>query len=272
MHADALLVLAGGLALAGAWAVWQKARGVLAPERAALAVGASTGASAVLALVAIALSGSVGEQGIAFTLADSAALAAALTEAVYLVGLVRHGVQGLGLVLLPVVALALLIAPWLPEAREVHWIHTRSPIEAGHLLLSLLGYAVLTLAAVHAGMQLALDRAFKRKRLGGLVEALPALVEIERHLVAQVTWATVLVGASVLTGLMWQWESGHRIVLWNHKVLFSLFGFGVLVLMLIKRRRARWPAATTSKVTLAAYVLILFGYFGVRAIHNLLHP
>ncbi len=272
MHADWLLVVAGVLALGGAWAVWRKARGALAPDRAALAVGAATGASVVLALAAIALSGSIDRHGIAFTLADSAALAAALTEIVYLVGLVRHGVQGLGLVLLPLVALALVAAPWLPEAREVHRIRTSSPIEAGHLLLSLLGYAVLTLAAAHAAMQLALDRAFKRKRLGLLVEALPALAEIERHLVAQVTWATVLVGASVLTGLMWQWEAGHRIELWNHKVLFSLFGFGVLVLMLVKRKRARWPATTTSRVTLAAYGLILFGYFGVRAIHNLLHP
>ena len=272
MHADAFLVLAGLLALGGAWVIWRKAQGLLAPERAALAVGALTSASALLAVLAIALSSEITERGVGFTLADSAALAAALTEGVYLVGLARHGVQGLGLVLLPVVALALLVAPWLPEARELHWIRTNSPIETGHLLLSLLGYAVLTLAAVHAGMQLALDRAFKRRRLSPFVEALPALAEIERHLVAQITWATVLVGASVLTGWMWQWEEGHKIVLWNHKVLFSLFGFGVLVLMLIKRKRARWPATTTSKVTLAAYALILFGYFGVRAIHNLLHP
>jgi len=270
--AQLLVWLASACAWMSAWIIWRQAqRGEPPTERTALLVGAGVAVAILAAAIAVALQSPWQQEGIRLSFSASVTMAALLVLGSYFVGLWRHGVQGLGLFVLPVAGIALGLAPLLPEAHAAHWLQTRSPVEAAHFFLSLLGFAVLTLAAAHAAMQLVLDRALKRKRLDRIAAMLPSLVEIERHLSAQVVWATALIGASLLTGLGWQWETMARLKLLDHKVLFSLFGFGVLVLLLIKRRRMRWSATTTSRAVLAAYALIAFGYFGVRFIHNLLH-
>ena len=76
-------------------------------------------------------------------------------------------------------------------------------MEASHLLFSLLAYAILTLAMLHAAMHLLLDRALKRKQIGPIVQSLPSLLEVENHMYAQVRTATWLLALSILTGLVW---------------------------------------------------------------------
>jgi ABC-type uncharacterized transport system permease subunit len=144
-------------------------------------------------------------------------------------------------------------------------------LETGHLFISLIAYAVLTLAAIHAVMQILLDRALKKKRLSTLVQALPSLMDIERHMIAQVKVATILIGISILTGLIWQWVDHQYFALLNHKVLLALFTMAVLVLLLIKRHRASWPTRLASRAVLTAYTLLMLAYFGVKLIDSWLH-
>ncbi len=272
MNTDLLFLLAAASTWAAFALLWRSTLG--GGERAGgevQAVAGLVGASLVLNLWALHLIETVTAEGINFTLAASASLATLIVQGIYLIGLIRHGVQGLGLFLLPATGLALAAIPMLPEAHEPNWVRTSSLLETGHLLISLVGYAVLTLAAVHALMQLILDRKLKRKEVGRLVGALPSLVEIERHMMAQVRLATVLIGLSILTGLVWQWESFGRFALLNHKVLLALFAFGVLVLLLVKRSRARWPASLASRVVLTAYGLLLLAYYGVKLVQSWLH-
>ncbi len=227
--------------------------------------------SMLLTIWAMHLIDSVTVNGINFTLATGVALATLIVQGIYLFGIMRHGIQGLGLFLLPSTALPLLLIPVLPEAHAANWIHTTSLLETGHLLISLIAYAVLTLAAAHALMHILLDRALKKKRLTLMIQALPSLFDIERYMIAQVKVATVLIGLSILTGLTWQWVAYAHFALFSHKVLLALFSFGVLVLLLIKRQQAGWPTRVASRVTLTAYVLLLLAYFGVKLIESWLH-
>jgi len=131
-------------------------------------------------------------------------------------------------------------------------------------------YALLTLAAIHAVMQIMLDRALKKKKLSTIVQALPALMDIERHMFAQVKVATILIGISILTGLVWQWVDYQQLAIFNHKVLLALFSLGVLILLQIKRQQASWSTSTASRTVLMAYGLLLLSYFGVKLIHSLI--
>jgi len=214
---------------------------------------------------------SVSAQGINFTLASGVAVSTLIVQAIYLFGVMRHGIKGLGLLVLPTTALPLFLVPILPEAHTPNWVHTTSLLETGHLLISLIAYAVLTLAAVHAVMQIVLDRALKRKRVTRMMQALPSLVEIERHMISQVKIATVLLAGSILTGLSWQWVDYNQFALLNHKVLLAIFTFGILILLLVKRHRASWPTRIASRTVLAAYVLMMLAYFGVKLIMSWLH-
>lgn len=220
---------------------------------------------------AIHLLHSVTTEGINFTLATSTAVFTLIVQVVYTFGILRHGIQGLGLFLLPLTAIPLLLAPILPEAHAPNWVHTASLLETGHLLLALVSYAVLTLAAMHALMQILLDRALKQKRSFALIQALPSLVEIERHMIAQVKAATALIAISIITGLLWQWTEYHQFALLNHKVLLAVFTLAVLIMLLIKRNQASWPTRIASRAVLTAYVLFILAYFGVKLINSWIH-
>jgi len=207
----------------------------------------------------------VTDQRIHFSLVAAVAIATLLVQSMYLVGLWKHGIRGLGLFLLPLTALPLLMTPILPSAGG-HLIQTSSLLQSMHLFISLLAYAILTLAAIHAVMHLLLDRALKRKQLSPMIQAMPSLFEIETHLFAQVRWATALLAVGILTGLTWQWAESQHFVLLNHKVLLALFSFAVLIILLIKQKKAGWHGRRASHMVLAAYTLLLLAYFGAKLI------
>ncbi len=224
----------------------------------------------ILNIWAIHLLDSVTANGINFTLATGAAVLTLLVHVIYTIGILRHGIQGLGLFLLPVSALPLFLIPILPQAHDPNWVRTSSLIETSHLLISMSAYALLTLAAIHAVMQILLDRALKRKKMSTFVQTLPPLMDIERHMFAQVKIATLLIGISILTGLVWQWVDYQHLAILNHKVLLALFSLGVLILLQIKRHQACWSTSTASRTVLMAYALLLASYFGVKLIHSLI--
>jgi len=208
------------------------------------------------------------DEGIRFSLTGAVGIATLLVQSMYLIGLWQHGIRGLGIILLPFTALPLLAVPLLPSNGVEHWIHTSSVLETGHLLISLLAYAILTLAAIHAIMHLMLDRALKQKKISTLMQAMPSLFEIEIHLFAQVRWATALLAIGILTGLTWQWVEFHHFALLSHKVLLALFSFAVLVLLLSKRKKAGWHGRRASHMVIAAYMLLLLAYFGAKLISS----
>ena len=273
MSAAILFPTAGLLTAVCAGLLWQKAlKGeVLTHPQTVNTVAGLMAGAIVLNIWAIHLFGSLKAEGINFTLATGVAVSTLIVQAIYTFGILRHGIQGLGLFLLPLTALPLFLVPVLPEATAPNWVHTSSLMETSHLLISMFAYAVLTLAAIHALMHILLDRALKKKHMTKLFQALPSLMDIERHMIAQVKTAAILIGISILTGLIWQWVDYHHFALLNHKVMLALFSLAVLLLLLFKRHRASWPTRIASRTVLAAYVLLMLAYFGVKLINTWLH-
>ena len=273
MTSTLLFSAAGLITLFCAGLIWREAlqSNAVSGQQTANTIAALISGAIALNVWAVHLMDSVTAEGINFTLATGAAVSTLIVQAIYAFGILRHGIQGLGLFLLPLTAIVLFLTPILPEANAPNWVHTSSLLETGHLLISLIAYAVLTLAAIHAVMQILLDRALKKKRLSTLVQALPSLMDIERHMIAQVKAATILIGISILSGLVWQWVDYQHFALLNHKVLLALFTMAVLVLLLIKRHRASWSTRLASRAVLIAYALLMLAYFGVKLIDSWLH-
>lgn len=273
MNSAILFLAAGLITLVCAGILWQKAlqQKDLSDQQTVNKIAALMAAAILLNVWAIHMIDSVTAGGINFTLATGVAVSTLIVQSIYTFGILRHGIQGLGLFLLPLTAFPLFMVPILPEANAPNWVHTSSLMETSHLLISLFAYAVLTLAAIHALMHILLDRALKKKHMSTLFQALPSLVDIERHMIAQVKAASILIGVSILTGLVWQWVEYQHFALLNHKVMLALFSLAVLVLLLIKRHRASWPTRIASQSVLAAYALLMLAYFGVKLIDSWLH-
>jgi len=270
MTSTYLFLAAGLLTLVSAYLVWADVwkDSVSVSSNKGSIIGSILLTSIVLTLLGCVQLEVVTGQGIRVSLISAVAIATLLVQVMYLIGVWQHGIRGLGLFLLPLTALPLLLIPVLPESAADHWIRTSSLLESSHLLLSLMAYAILTMAAIHALMLLQLDRFLKQKQLSPVMRAMPSLFDIEIHLFAQVRWATWLLALGILTGLTWQWVEFQHFALLNHKVLLALFAFAVLVLLLSKRKKAGWNGRWASRMVLAAYTLLLLAYFGVRLINS----
>ncbi len=209
----------------------------------------------------------IADWGLDFRLAAAVSVCVLIVHYIYFIGLLRHGVQGLGLILLPATAIPLLSIPLLPDNPILH-VEVTSMLEASHLLISLLAYAILSLATIHAVMLLLLDRALKRKRIGPIVQAMPSLFEVETHMYAQVGSATWILGLGILTGLVWQWEVFGQFHLLSHKVILGSISWMALIVLLAMRRRTGWQSKRASWMVIAAYLLLLLSYFGVRLVQS----
>ncbi len=244
--------------------VWQPVQ--VSPKTLALLLSASM----LITLYALFRLEPITDWGLDFRLAASVSICVLIVQYIYVLGLLRHGIHGLGLFLLPATAIPLLIIPLLPNGPILR-VQVSSMMEASHLLLSLLAYAILTLATLHAVMHLLLDRALKHKRIGPIVQAMPSLLEIETHMYAQVGTAALILGLGILSGLTWQWEELGRFNLLSHKVILSTFSWTVLIALLGMRRQAGWQGGRRAGwMVIAAYILLLLAYFGVRIVQSLL--
>jgi len=217
------------------------------------------------AFIGILLLEPLNRDGVIFLLPAAVAICTMLVQIIYTWGLMHHGVRGLGLFLLPSTAIPMLCIPFLPDAAV--WVQTGSLLKTSHLLISLLSYALLTLAALHAVMHLLVDRALKRKMMGPLVQSMPSLIEIENHMFAQVKWSLWLLGVGLLSGLAWQWVEIGSFELLSHKIMLAFVAWIILMCMLIFRPRfAHSPRAGI--MVLSAYFLLLLSYFGVKLIQS----
>ena len=227
--------------------------------------------SAIFTLTGIILLQPIHDHEINFTLSEAAATATLFVQVMYLVGLIRHGIQGLGLFLLPVTAIPLLLAPFLPIDATTEPIYTSSVLQTGHLLISMIAYAVLTMAAFHAIMLLLLDKALKRKHTHPILQFMPPLMKLETLMITFLRWSVWLLLLSILTGLVWQWVDFSKFALFNHKVLLSLFSFALLSWLLSQQKKGTWHGRRTGQLILLSYILMLLAYFGVHLIQAWLH-
>ncbi len=270
MYLDTILFSLSGLITAiCAWllwlGVWKKSSLGAKPMALILSV------SMLISIYALGRMEPITNWGLDFRLTASVAICVLIVQYIYVLGLFRYGVHGLGLFLLPATALPLFMIPFLPNDPILR-IQVTSMMEASHLIFSLLAYAVLTLAMLHAIMHLLLDRSLKRKQIGPIIQALPSLFDLENHMYAQVRAATWLLSLGIMTGIAWQWGYfNHHLDLVSHKVILSVFSWSVLLLLLTMRKRAGWQGRRASWMVISAYLLLLLAYFGVRLVQAWLH-
>ena len=267
MTSVSLFPLAGVVTSIAALMIWKTALGDEPDQQRQGVLAPLVAISIIMTLIGLILREPIKPEGLYFGLVSGLVTAILLTQASYLFGLIRHGIRGLGLILLPATALPLLVIPFLSDSdATASWIQTKSPLQDAHLLISLLAYAVLTLATIHALMYLQLNRSLKRKQIGTLLKALPALTEIEKHMYAQILGAVWLLGIGILTGLTWQWNESAHFHLLTHKTLLAIFSWAVLMTLLIMRKRSNWSGHKGSIMVIAAYIMLLLAYFGVKFI------
>lgn len=165
----------------------------------------------------------------------------------------------------PLAALGALLSLFAPDSYAP--LQGISPGVQSHILLSILAYSVLTFAAAHAVLLAVQDRHLRQHRRG-LLKSLPPLVTMERLLFDLIAIGFVLLTVAIATGFMTLENlfAQHLV----HKTAFTLAAWAVFAALLAGRHWLGWRGATAIRFTLWGFALLLLGFYGSKAVLELI--
>ncbi|HCS29114.1 MAG TPA: phosphohydrolase [Spongiibacteraceae bacterium] len=137
-----------------------------------------------------------------------------------------------------------------------------------HIVLSLLSYSVLTIAAIQAVTLAIQEYRLKHHQLRGILRVLPPLVTMEDMLFELVLIGFVLLTLSIGTGVYYVDDlfAQHLV----HKSVFSILAWLCFGTLLIGRHQLGWRSRTAIRWTLLAFALLLIGYLGSKFVLEVL--
>ncbi len=177
-----------------------------------------------------------------------------------LLGSLQRGTANLGIGLYPPAALATL--PLLSKADTEHLIaHASWQLEA-HILLSVLAYGLLALAAFQAMLLFIQERRLRRHQPGGLLRALPPLAVMENLMFQTLAAGFALLSLALFSGLIFIEDLfGQHLV---HKTVLSILAWLVFAVLLWGRWRFGWRGRTAIRWTISGFILLVLAYFGSK--------
>ncbi len=139
-----------------------------------------------------------------------------------------------------------------------------------HIAFSVATYAVLTLAAVAGLAGFLQDRALRTKRSNALVGRMPSIADAEMLQVRLLGLCAAVMAAGLLTGMTIQYFNSGDLLVFDHKTLFSLATFAVIVGLLVAHRRSGVRGRRAARLVLLAYLLLTLAYPGVKFVTDVL--
>lgn len=137
-----------------------------------------------------------------------------------------------------------------------------------HVLISVVAYALLTMAAVQSILVSLQDKRLRAHRPGGLLRLLPPLKLMEQVLLQLLIASFALLTLALVTGVVFLDDLfAQRLV---HKTTLSLVALILLAVLLIGHFRFGWRGQKAAKMTLGAYIALVLGYFGSKFVKELL--
>lgn len=174
-------------------------------------------------------------------------------------------VIGITLVAFPLAILGILLSVFL-KAPYTPLAHLPKGAES-HILLSILAYAVLTIAALQAVLIAIQDSQLRHKRRTFLA-ALPPLQTMETMLFGMIGIGFVLLSAAIVSGFITLDSLFAQHVL--HKTVFTIGSWLVFAILLVGRHFLGWRGQTAIRFTIAGFLLLLLGFYGSKLVLELI--
>ncbi|HZP64735.1 MAG TPA: cytochrome c biogenesis protein CcsA [Rudaea sp.] len=254
MLVQALTPLAIVLYLA---ATWVFARPLVAHRAAPRAAGLGIAGVAVVAHVIVLVARHGGGVDLHFFAALS--LVGACVSALSVLVTLARPVGTLGVVVYPLAALLLAVDVYLGPSTQPLPIEWQIKL---HVVFALLGFSVLSIAALLAILLAAQERALRLRRFHGIVGALPPLTLTEALMFQLIGAGFALLTLALVSGILFvdNLFAQHLI----HKTVLSIAAWIVFGALLVGRWRYGWRGRRAVRLTLAGMALLLLAYFGSR--------
>ncbi len=129
-----------------------------------------------------------------------------------------------------------------------------------HIVLSVLAYSVLTIAALQAVALSLQESRLREHRFGAVLNSLPPLQTMDSMLFEMISVGFVLLSLAVAAGALYIEDFfGQHLA---HKTVFSMAAWAMFGTLLIGRRRHGWRAGTAVRWTLWGFGFLLLAYVG----------
>ena len=136
-----------------------------------------------------------------------------------------------------------------------------------HILLSILAYSLLSIAAVQAILLYIQDSHLHNKHPGGFISALPPLETMETLLFQMIGLGFIVLSVALLSGMFYiENIFDQRLV---HKTVLSVTAWIIFGVLLFGRWRFGWRGRTAIRWTISGFVLLMLAYFGSKFVIQL---
>lgn len=182
--------------------------------------------------------------------------------------------RGLFLLVLPLAAITTLLPAAYPGA--ILGQATDAPMFRVHLLLAILAYSLLTIAAMQALLMATMDRrlhgdgASAGGRLAHFLDRLPPLLSMETVLFRLIGAGFVLLTATLVSGVFFSEEIFGRALRFDHKTVFTFAAWFVFGALLLGRIVFGWRGRTALRWTLTGFAMLMLAYVGSRFVLEVL--
>tara|TARA_R110000868_G_scaffold6865_1_gene37965 strand:- start:12949 stop:13749 length:801 start_codon:yes stop_codon:yes gene_type:complete len=206
------------------------------------------------------------DHGFALGLFNIASLIAWLIVALTLLSSFRAPVTSLLLGLYPLALITALLAGIFP-----HEATTLPSGEKGllvHILLSVLAYGILTIAAFQATLLAIQDYQLKHKHPTRFIRTFPPLQTMERLLFQFLLCGELLLTLALISGFVFleNMFAQHLV----HKTLLSCLAWVVFGILLWGRHFRGWRGSHAIRWTLSGFLLLMLAYFGSKLVREVL--
>lgn len=139
-----------------------------------------------------------------------------------------------------------------------------------HIMVSVLTYALLTLAAMASLGVFLQERALKRKQPTRLTRLLPSVADGERLSGRLLAGSELVLGLGLASGMATLYFEAGTLLRLDHKTLLSLVTFGLIGALLTGHRVCGVRGRLAARVVLVAYLLLTLAFLGVKFVTQVL--
>lgn len=190
---------------------------------------------------------------------------------IYALSSLRHPVDALHAVILPVAAVAVLLPLIIPDKPVAL---APSPLFLAHIAVAFLAYALFTIAALHAGMMALLEKRLHDHNGAGTLPNLPPLLTLERLLFRIIAIGFILLTLALLSGMLFSeqlfgkpFSFGHFT---QHKTVFAILSWLIYAGLLLGRRVYGWRGNTAIGWSLTGFAMLVLAYIGSKIVLSIL--
>jgi len=179
---------------------------------------------------------------------------------------VRKPVENLFVVVFPVAIVSILCSLFLPSQFDP--LQSLAPGVVLHIILGILGFSLITIAAAQAALVTWLSKELKQHHFSPVLRHLPPLQTMESLLFEIIRAGFLVLLAVIVSGFVFMEDMFAQHLV--HKTFFTILATCVFGILLWGRHQKGWRGKTALYWTLGGFIFLIMAYFGAKFVLELL--